>query len=153
MVSSLGVIGYWGPSLLTISTIIGLYINNIRFIKFYILFQILNVAFNSVLKLIIKLPRPSNQSHLYNFEKKYDLKVMSGQEFGMPSGHAQSCLYSVMTNYFLTDCRFSIFSIIISIITIIQRFKFRNHTSTQLFIGSLVGISWFFVMIKILQFF
>ncbi len=153
MISSLGVIGYWGPTLLTISTLIGLYIHNQSFIKYYILFQILNSAFNSILKLIIRQPRPNNQKHLYNFEKKTKLKVMSGQEFGMPSGHAQSSLYSVMCNYFLTDCNFTIFSIIISIITIIQRFKFRNHTLTQLFAGSLVGIFWFFVMLQTSKFF
>ena len=146
MSSSLGIIGYWGPTILTISTIIGLYIHNQKFIKLYLLFQLLNTLFNSLLKLIIRQPRPTNQKHLYNFEKKNNLKVMSGQEFGMPSGHAQSCLFSFTTNYFLTNCSFTLFSVFISLITITQRFKFRNHTLFQLLMGSITGIFWFFVM-------
>ena len=43
MNKALSAIGYWGPTILTVSTIIGLYIHNVFFIKYYALFQGLNI--------------------------------------------------------------------------------------------------------------
>jgi len=149
----LSVIGYWGPTILLFSTIIGLYIFNSSIIKYYCIFQTLNSMLNSIIKLIIKQPRPKNQKHIYNFEKKSKLKVMSGQEYGMPSGHAQSSLYSVMTNYYFTNCYFTFFSILVSCITLYQRYKYRNHTKEQLLMGSLTGMGIFYGGLKLMSYF
>ena len=142
----LSVIGYWGPSILLFTTAYGIMLYNKTFMNYYIVFYFVGLIINCLLKLAIRQPRPTNQKHLYDFEKasNNELKKISGQIFGMPSGHAQTCFYSLFTTIFVVkNALFVTSTIIITCISCWQRYAYRNHTLLQLLVGSLVGIMCF----------
>jgi membrane-associated phospholipid phosphatase len=60
--------------------------------------------------------------------------------FGMPSGHAQSCLFSSVYTYLsLKDNNILYLYLFFSLLTVIQRVVFKYHTILQVIIGSIVG--------------
>ena len=67
--------------------------------------------------------------------------IISFDKFGMPSGHAQNCGFSlafitlVFNNPFITTIY-----LIISLISIMQRYIYNNHTVLQLIIGFIIGL-------------
>jgi len=132
-------IGVYAPYILFFISIFVLQ-NKPKYLKVYIIGVILNMILNIVLKYSIKQPRPSKDS--LNLE----IAISNGERFsydvyGMPSGHAQYCGYNlafitlVLNNSFITGLY-----LIITCISIYERYKFFNHTILQLIIGFIVGI-------------
>ena len=137
----------------------------------YILFLVfcggflINYIINGILKEIIREPRPIDNPYKlnalnalnapnalnalnYSFITSNFASIMNNemydgsQNYGMPSGHAQLCFYSIAFLFAIIPKRHYwvlIVLIIIGILTLIQRWKFRRHTIKQLFAGSLVG--------------
>jgi membrane-associated phospholipid phosphatase len=110
------------------------------YLKFYLVGTVLNNILNILLKLAIKEPRPSKD------QKFIEIGVTNGaiisfDKFGMPSGHAQNCSFSlafitfVFNNPFITTIY-----LIISLISIMQRYMYNNHTVLQLIIGFIIGL-------------
>ena len=89
----------------------------------------------STLKNIIQQHRPNHGKKIMN--ENYE-----GVElYGMPSGHAQSVFFSLSFLYFVKGSpSWLIIELFISALTLYQRWKYRQHTSEQLFVGSIVGI-------------
>ena len=108
-----------------------------NYLIFYIFGFALNNLLNIVLKLLIKEPRPKDDTKFLEFIGNrigYD-------KYGMPSGHAQNCFYSlVYMTLVLNQPSIALFYIFISFVCIIQRYEYNNHTLMQLFIGSIVGL-------------
>lgn len=139
-------IGFFGPIILFISTII-LLIKKSTLLYIYIIGMFLNSILNYVLKGAIREPRPSEDIHIFNME--LNSSNMTGKRqgfdrFGMPSGHSQSVFFSLMFIYLtFKNANITIFYLVISLLTIYQRVKFKNHTISQvvagLFVGSLFG--------------
>jgi membrane-associated phospholipid phosphatase len=109
-----------------------------------------NLIMNDVSKSVIREPRPTGQIPYYI---KEDFK--GSQIYGMPSGHAQICFYNLgflnfvkSTTYKFTNITLLI-SLIVSLTTLYQRFKYRRHTIQQLFVGSLFGFFISFGIYKI----
>ena len=50
---------------------------------------------NYILKGVFKQPRPIDDKHLFNLEKMYR-SVLTFENYGMPSGHAQTMIYSLV---------------------------------------------------------
>jgi membrane-associated phospholipid phosphatase len=112
---------------------------------FYNIGFAINIIVNLILKGIFKQPRPSDN------QKYFELAVKNGQRFifkdgmyydifGMPSGHAQSALFSTSFIYLsLQNTQYLLFFIFISLITIVQRVYFNHHTVLQVMIGGFVG--------------
>jgi len=137
----LSVIGYWGPMILLVTTAYGIILYKPAFMDYYIIFYFVGFILNCIIKMIIRQPRPKNQIHLYDFERNNGFKKASGQNFGMPSGHAQTCFYSLFTTIFVVkNIFFTLSTIAITCITCWQRYAYRNHTLLQLLVGSIVGI-------------
>lgn len=99
--------------------------------------------------MFIKEPRPTDDS------KIIELAIIHGKRFkydifGMPSGHAQNCGYCLsfitlaLNNFYITALY-----IIITIISLFQRFFYNNHTSLQLLIGFLVGIGFGYLIYSV----
>jgi membrane-associated phospholipid phosphatase len=131
-------IGVYGSITLFILTLFFLR-NSAIYSKLFLAGFILSNALNTLLKMAIKDPRPINESRVI------EIAVTNGKRFkydiyGMPSGHAQNCGFCitfvtlVLKNFYVTTLY-----AIISIITVLQRFLYKNHTSLQLLIGFLVG--------------
>jgi membrane-associated phospholipid phosphatase len=58
----------------------------------------------------------------------------------MPSGHAQNVIYSTIFVYFaLKDVKITIFYAIISLLTMYQRIKYKNHSVIQVIVGAIMG--------------
>ena len=106
----------------------------------------LNAILNLVLKGIIKEPRPSEDPKLFNIALKHStrFKFVDGYPhdiFGMPSGHAQSALFSTIFIYLaLKDIRITIGYLFVSLLIMYQRVLFKQHTVIQVFAGAIVGI-------------
>ncbi len=108
-----------------------------KYLIFYILGFALNNLLNVALKLLIREPRPSNDTKFLEFIGNR----MNHDKYGMPSGHAQNCFYSlVYVTLVLNQPMVTLFYICISFICLVQRYKYNNHTLIQLFAGSIVGI-------------
>ena len=132
-------IGFFAPAILFMFSVLLLrHMSN--YLLFYIVGTILNNILNIILKLIIKEPRPSKD------QKFIEIGVTNGafisfDKFGMPSGHAQNCSFSlafitlVFNNPFITTIY-----LIISLISIMQRYIYNNHTVLQLIIGFIIGL-------------
>jgi membrane-associated phospholipid phosphatase len=114
---------------------------------FYFLGYFMNSILNSVLKGIFQQPRPSENIEKFNAMMKHGkLDIFKNQGvpfdiFGMPSGHAQSCLYST-TFMFLVLRRIDLLLLylFLSGIAIWQRVQYKFHTPFQTIVGSIFGI-------------
>ena len=134
-------IGFFGPFILLISTSILLYLSNkYNLLGFYIGGFFLNSFINSILKLLIKEPRPSEDAGLFEGEL-YHNKRVSFDKYGMPSGHAQSMGYSVgfIFGIFKNPLITNIY-LLLSFATMAQRYLYKNHTILQLIVGFIVGL-------------
>jgi len=149
-------IGQNGPLLLLIFTIF-LLRNKYNFLFYYILFLIINLLVNIVLKGIIQQPRPSidtktfqkmmknKERFIYKHGIPYDI-------FGMPSGHSQSVLMSTIFIYLsLRDIKVFILYLFVTLITLTQRVIDNHHTVLQVICGSIIGILLAVVAYKMAQ--
>lgn len=128
-------------------TILGLITlrNNLLLFFYFFIGICLSIISNTILKKIIKQPRPCINIHLF------DVMLQNGEEyvcrndqkyhiFGMPSGHSQICSYTFMfLTLFLKNLYVSVFYLLITLITIYQRVKYDHHTTIQVIIGAIIG--------------
>ena len=145
LIKIIDIIGFLGPLILGVMSLILLYKKSTLFAT-YIIGFIINSILNIVLKGIIRQPRPSEDNHILN------LKIMTGKRigydtFGMPSGHAQSVFYSTFFILFaLKNYNVTLIYLIISLLTLYQRIKYMNHTIFQTIIGYIIGAIFGFFM-------
>ena len=132
-------IGAYAPIILFISSIFLLQ-NRINYLKIYIFGLILNSILNIIIKNIIKEPRPDKNSRVLEIAVA-NKQIVDLDKFGMPSGHAQNCGFNlafitlVLNNSFITGLY-----LIITFLTLGQRYKYSNHTVLQLIVGIIIGI-------------
>lgn len=134
-------IGYFGPQILAITSGFLLF-KKPTLLTMYFFGFIINSLLNLVLKGIIKQPRPSEDKHLFNIWLHNEMKTDRHwyDRFGMPSGHAESVFYSTVFIFFaLKNNNITILYLIISLNTLFQRIKYKNHTVSQVIVGSIVG--------------
>jgi membrane-associated phospholipid phosphatase len=67
---------------------------------------------------------------------------VGAEQYGFPSGHAQLVFYAISFFYFANKkiSRTWIICLLIGLLTIYQRLKYRRHTVEQLLAGTLIGI-------------
>ena len=132
-------VGLYAPLILVFISIFVLQ-NKPKYLQVYIIGLILNNILNAILKYAIKDPRPSKDSRIL------EMAIANGKRFGhdvygMPSGHAQNCAYNlafitlVLNNSFITGLY-----LVITAISMYQRYKYSNHTILQLIIGFIIGL-------------
>jgi membrane-associated phospholipid phosphatase len=144
MYSLLKKIGENGPFLLLFLTIF-LLRNKHNLLFYYILFFILSLLLNLILKGLIQQPRPSIDSKTFNLmmknKERYIYKHGIPYDiFGMPSGHSQSVLLSTIFIYLsLHDIKIALFYLFITTITLTQRVLDNHHTILQVIFGSFIG--------------
>lgn len=124
---------------------------------YYCIGVFLNTILNLLLKGLFQQPRPSEDP------KKIDLALKHGKRFifnngipydifGMPSGHAQSCLFST-TFVFLSIKKYNtlFMYLFLSLITMYQRVKYNFHTVFQVIVGAFTGILFGYFMFYLSQ--
>jgi membrane-associated phospholipid phosphatase len=113
---------------------------------YYIIGIFMNTILNLILKGIFQQPRPLEDI------TKFKMAITRGSRYlfkngipfdiyGMPSGHAQTILFSTTFIYFSLHQQNILYLYLgISIITMIHRLIFKYHTVIQVLIGAVVGI-------------
>lgn len=142
------IIGYYGPVILFAMTFYFL-IKRTPYLIVFTFGSIANVLLNKMIKTITREPRPKNQIPFLDDNQDFSKGV---EQFGFPSGHAQSVFFS-LTFLALTQTTQTIvyFMTIICAITIYQRYKYRRHTVKQLAAGSIVGSLFAYVLVYTTQ--
>jgi membrane-associated phospholipid phosphatase len=119
--------------------------NKDNLLFYFIVGFIVNKLLNLVLKGIFQQPRPSEDIKTFNLAiehgKRFIFKDgMPYDIFGMPSGHAQTLLFSTAFIYLaLRNKKIFYLYLLISIITLCQRVVFKHHTIIQVLVGSIIG--------------
>jgi membrane-associated phospholipid phosphatase len=137
-------LGVMAPIVLLVISILLLQ-NKKYYFKAYIIGYGLNILLNSILKYAIKEPRPSKDMRIFEIAIANEKRI-GFDKYGMPSGHAQTCGYSlvyitmVLNNSYITGLY-----LIITLISLYQRYKYFNHTILQLIIGLIVGMTFGYI--------
>mgnify|MGYP003351614914 CR=1 FL=1 len=135
-------LGFFSELIVLIFVIFFIYENSTD-LAFYLVGIVLNGFLNRVLKPIFQDPRPTKPIKFLDseeFPKKIDYTKNSNY-YGMPSGHSQNVAYSLAYLYWTIPETFMIriWAILFGIMTVFERWWFRNHTLMQLAVGVLVG--------------
>jgi membrane-associated phospholipid phosphatase len=135
-------IGYTGPAIVFVLSLFLLYGKWI-FFSYYIFGYFITFILNSVLKVIIKQPRPKEDNLLFNLHLTNGKRI-GFDRYGMPSGHSQTVWYSLVFIFFALRSHKHFTKIItvyliITLNTMIQRVQYKNHTVTQVIVGAFVG--------------
>lgn len=127
-------IGYFSEFTTFIITSCLIFRQHIYFI-FYVIMVLLSKLINQILKKIIKDPRPNKPIKFLESEK------FGGKNFGMPSGHSQFVFFTTVYNYLVIKqfIPWTLLLLVIGLITIYERYIFKNHTLSQLIVGAFVG--------------
>ena len=134
LVSIFDLIGHYGPVISFALTFYSI-IHQIPYLTAFVFGSILNILLNIYLKTTIREPRPENQIEYIDHD---DLTGFN--EFGMPSGHAQSVMFALVFLFLVKGpTAFTYAILFIAALTIYQRWKYNRHTIKQLMIGSIVG--------------
>jgi len=130
-------IGYFSEMILPIIVVFSIYHDMYAHIV-YFLGYFVSIYLNIWLKNIIKDPRPKP---FYKFLDNESTKKDTQQKYGMPSGHSQNAFYSIvyLYMYFGSFYPWILICLGVGILTILERWLFRNHTLFQLCIGALIG--------------
>jgi dolichyldiphosphatase len=132
-------IGYYGHIILGILTLFLLYSTK-TYLVVYVFGFILNIVVNNILKQIIKQPRPKGDLDIFDPSKKHNYSNNPVQVYGMPSGHSQMVLYSTTYVYLVfKNISLTLFYLLLTLNTIFQRVRYKNHTVMQVIVGSFVG--------------
>ena len=129
-------IGYNGPLILIFLS--SVFLRNKRKMLFiYWLGSFINMLINYLLKIGIKEPRPVED----NVSIEWTNKRTDIDQYGMPSGHAQSVFFSCTFVYcVLKDINLLLLFLVIAINTFKQRYDYKNHTINQLIVGTILGV-------------
>jgi membrane-associated phospholipid phosphatase len=146
----LNYLGGFGPIILFFYSLYLLW-NKQNLLFYYTIGFFSNSLLNIILKGIIQQPRPLEDEKLFNLAlKNVNKEIFKNgipfDVFGMPSGHAQSALFSTVFIYLaLKQTNILLFYLFISIFTITQRIYNNYHTIFQIIIGNIVGalFAWF----------
>jgi membrane-associated phospholipid phosphatase len=126
-------IGFFGWQIAVVYTTCILYLIDIKYSILFFIGFLLSRLLNKLIKKVYYSPRPKICNKFLASDK-----CIIGTN-GMPSGHAQSTIFSLTIAYLFTH-KYLYPSIALFLITITQRIVYNNHTLIQLFIGSIIGI-------------
>lgn len=152
----LNYLGESGPIILFLCSIYLLWEkHNLRF--YYIVGFFSNSIINLILKGIIQQPRPLDDEKIFHVAIKHANKDIFKNGipfniFGMPSGHAQSCLFSAFYIYLALEKKnILLVYLMVSILTMVQRFYNNYHSLFQILVGNIIGAAFAFVIFHLAQ--
>lgn len=126
-------IGFFGPLILFCISLWKLS-GRMPFLYGYLGLFLASTLINKALKVVFQDPRPEGSRTILN--EPYQ----GADEYGMPSGHAQSVCFSATYLYLVTkNALWLALELCIVALTMIQRWKYKNHSVSQLAVGGFVG--------------
>ena len=133
MTNLISFIGFISPFILMINSIYLLW-NKHNLIVYYVIGLFFNSLLNYILKGIIKQPRPLENEKLINLALNNG-RFFSYDIYGMPSGHAQSSLYSTIFIWLVfKNKNILILYLLLTLLTIYNRINTQRHTMLQYFL-------------------
>ena len=117
----------------------------------------MNSLLNMILKGIIQQPRPLENAKIFNLALKNANKDVFKNgipfdSFGMPSGHAQSVVFSTVFIYLsLKNTNILLVYLLVSVCAMVQRIYNNYHTVLQVAVGDMIGILFSFVVFHFAQ--
>ena len=131
-------IGLYGPHILGVSSLFILR-NKPTWLIAYIAGYIVNILLNIILKLLFKHPRPDE--NLPVFYAKQNKGLIQYDRYGMPSGHAQTTLFSTVYIWFSTkNYWITLAYLFVTCLSIYHRLKYNSHDIVQITVGAIIGI-------------
>jgi membrane-associated phospholipid phosphatase len=131
-------VGFNGFAILFLVSSIYLYVKNSYF-TIYVIGFMFSGLINYILKGVFKQPRPIDDKHIFNLEKRFR-SVMTFENYGMPSGHTQWVFYTTTFTYLaLENDVLLVSSVFISLLTIYQRVQSKQHFLSQTIVGAIIG--------------
>lgn len=132
-------IGVFAPVILFIITLFLL-----RHMRYYLQFLLIGTVLNNMLNIILKLalqqPRPLKDNMALEIAISNGRRI-SFHKYGMPSGHAQNCGFFLgYVSFVMKDIVCTGFYLILSMLSLVQRVKYNNHTTLQVILGFIIGI-------------
>jgi len=137
--ASYGWVGVLGPYILIVFSCLLLLYHPIPLV-IYLLGISLNSMINFSLKGVIRQARPKNEIPLFELGM-HDGRRYKSDKYGMPSGHSQGVGFSLA--YIagtLANPTITWVYAILSVITLTQRYVYRNHTFPQIVVGFMIGL-------------
>ena len=133
-------IGDWGP-VITFGTSLYLLRDKGNLLYYYVIGLFANTIINILLKITIQEPVPGIDVDTFKLvSKRHLFKHGIPDIFGMPSGHAQSIVFSTVYVFLsLKQNNVLLFYVLASLVTMWQRVECNYHTVLQVFVGSIVG--------------
>lgn len=114
---------------------------------YYIVGTFCDTILNLILKGLIQQPRPLEDTKSLNLALSHGRRFIFKDGipydlFGMPSGHAESALFSTVFVYFSLNKNNILYSyLFISLLIVLQRILYNHHTILQVIIGAIIGSS------------
>jgi undecaprenyl-diphosphatase len=138
MMDIINSVGFISPLILILYSIRLLW-DKQTLIVYYLVGLFCNTLLNYVLKGIIKQPRPSQNEKLINLALNNG-RVFSYDIYGMPSGHAQSSLYSTIFIWLVFQNKnILILYLFLTLLTMYNRINTKSHTILQVIVGAIIG--------------
>ena len=140
-------LGYFGEYITFFITCSLIYSRYIYFF-FYLITFVFNRFLNTFLKNTLKEETPNNPIKFLESEQ------FTKTNYRNPSGHVQVSFFSFMYAYLVLGqmTKLIFLSFIVCIITIYQRYMFRNHTLKQLLFGAVLGLLTAYVSYSLVNF-
>jgi hypothetical protein len=111
--------------------------NKHKLFVIYLLFFLLNIFINFLVKIFLKYPRPKENLDLFPF---LQISIDEYNRFGMPARSCQSDIYSTIFLFFtLKKMDYTILFIFISVYNIIQKYIQQKYTIYQIIAGCILG--------------
>lgn len=113
------------------------------YLVFYVIGAVLNYILNCILKLVFKQPRPDENMKLFRLEmnQRETIDWREHQRFGMPSGHSQETVFSLIyVMMVLQNTKITALFLIITLFTMFQRIYTNKHTFLQVLVGGTIGL-------------
>ena len=132
---SLYVIGYLGPVICILISIYYLW-GFPKYLIIYVIFLMLDLFINKLLKLWFQQERPSGIMPIIGEEHECI------ELYGMPSKQLQSIFFSITYLYLVKgSLEWLMGELVIAVLAINQEINYRQHTIGQIIVGILCGIS------------
>lgn len=115
--------------------------NKYIYLRVYLIGFIFNNILNWLLKLAIKEPRPTKDIRTLEMAIYNNVERIGFDKFGMPSGHSQNCAFNTAYIFMtLNNPLITGIYLILTFISMYQRYMYFNHTILQLAVGFGIGI-------------
>ena len=139
LTSIVHLLGYLAPIIMLVITFF-LLRNNANYLTFFFYGYIFNLVVNSLLKWVLKEPRPTNDWKILELGITHTKRI-GFDKYGMPSGHAQHCGFILAFATLVLNSPFvtGLFSIL-SLICLYQGYLYQNYTLLQVIVGFVVGL-------------